>query len=906
MRFASLRFLSAALGVFVLLCQFAGAQQNWRWVNSLPASENWRDVAFGNGVYVAVGLDATIATSPDGTTWTLRRMSTAQMNLNGIAFANGLFVAVGMGTPSSVGAALVMTSTNGSDWTINDSVAGTNNAQLLDVIYGDSTWVISGTSRVLTSPDGLTWTSRSIPAGVIPGTGAFGAGRFVLSGNGNSIITSTDRGVTWTRNAVSGTAGAASPFLPDVAFGSGKFVAVGRDNNFNAIAYTSTDATNWTQSAAIAGGSGGVGFISVASTGSTFVAAGGTTVFSSTDGTTWTQRTSALPSSARQLGPLTEGVSAATAANGQYFVLGIYGAITTSSDGTTWTRRSTGTVNDIGSVLHDGTRFVATGSGGTVLTSTDGTAWAQLTTGSTADFHELAYSGSRYVTAGFSGVFQSTNLTTWTAVAGTTSDRWTAAAYGGGRFIVANSATTLGTRSSVDGATWNAAVSIAGAGGNTNGLVYGANVFVLTMAGFGNTPSKIYTSPDGTGWTQRAADLLPVGTGIFSIAFGNGRFVILTGNQSSLTSTDGITWTSNPLPSTPVFTRIRYLGNRFFATASGYGAASHSSSDGISWTAVSDSFGPNLLNNQNSTGGYPIFATANGTVVAVGPQGMILRGELPAAPVASAAGRLVNMSIRTGAGTGDNTLIVGVALGGAGTSGNKAVLLRGVGPTLGSFGVGGALADPVMTVFQGSTQVSQNDDWAGGFDFGSVGAFAFAGSAPRDAGIYNNAIPTGSYSIQIVGKNNGTGIALAEIYDATPTASFTASTPRLVNVSARTQVGTGDNILIAGFVIGGQSPVRVLVRAVGPTLGAFGVGGTLVDPKLELFSGTTKTAENDNWGGTAELKAAFSAVAAFAFSADTSRDAAIVTTLQPGSYTAQISGVGNTAGVALVEVYELP
>ncbi len=265
-------------------------------------------------------------------------------------------------------------------------------------------------------------------------------------------------------------------------------------------------------------------------------------------------------------------------------------------------------------------------------------------------------------------------------------------------------------------------------------------------------------------------------------------------------------------------------------------------------------------------------------------------------------GRLVNMSIRTNAGTGDNTLIVGVGLGGAGTSGDKAVLLRAVGPTLGVFGVGGALPDSVMTVFQGSTQIAQNDDWAGSFDFASVGAFAFATPA-RDAAIYNNAAPSGSYSIQITGKNNATGVALAEVYDATPSASFTATTPRLVNVAARTQVGTGDNILIAGFVVGGSTPVRVLVRAVGPTLGVFGVSGVLADPRLSVISEGRIVAENDNW--LAADAATFPTVGAFNLTAG-SRDAALVVTLQPGSYTAQVSGVNSTTGVALVEVYEVP
>ena len=264
------------------------------------------------------------------------------------------------------------------------------------------------------------------------------------------------------------------------------------------------------------------------------------------------------------------------------------------------------------------------------------------------------------------------------------------------------------------------------------------------------------------------------------------------------------------------------------------------------------------------------------------------------------------MSIRTNAGTGDNTLIVGVGVGGSGTTGTKPTLFRAGGPTLTTFGVAGALADPVITAFQGTAVIAQNDDWGGGFDFGTVGAFGFAGATPRDAALFNVSAPSGSYSLQITGKNNTSGIALAEIYDATPSTMFTAATPRLVNVSARTQVGTGDNILIAGFVVGGSTPVRVLIRAVGPTLGSFGVGGTLADPKLEIYSGPTKSAENDNWAGTAELKSAFAAVAAFAFSSDTSRDAAVVVTLPPGSYTAQISGVGSTTGVALVEVYELP
>lgn len=97
----------------------------------------------------------------------------------------------------------------------------------------------------------------------------------------------------------------------------------------------------------------------------------------------------------------------------------------------------------------------------------------------------------------------------------------------------------------------------------------------------------------------------------------------------------------------------------------------------------------------------------------------------------------------------------------------------------------------------------------------------------------------------------------------------------------------------------------MLIRAVGPTLAIFGVPGTLLDPKLDVFSGNTLVQANDNWGGSSAISSIFNSVGAFALST-ASRDAAIVVTLPPGNYTAQVSGGGGTTGVALVEVYEVP
>lgn len=272
--------------------------------------------------------------------------------------------------------------------------------------------------------------------------------------------------------------------------------------------------------------------------------------------------------------------------------------------------------------------------------------------------------------------------------------------------------------------------------------------------------------------------------------------------------------------------------------------------------------------------------------------------------------RLVNLSIRSSAGSGDNTLIVGIVIGGAGANGTKPILARGIGPALGEFGVTGFLTDPVMAIFSGSTKISENDNWGGLPAVVSastqVGAFALSGSTTRDAAIYDTAMAPGSYSIQISGVGTASGAVLAEVYDATPAGSFSAFTTRLVNASARTQVGTGDNILIAGFAISGDTAKSVLVRAVGPTLTQFGVGGTLSDPQLKLFdSSGRQIAENDDWGGTTTLSGAFGSVGAFSLSAG-SKDAALVASLSPGSYTAQVSGAAGGTGVALVEVYEIP
>jgi hypothetical protein len=267
-------------------------------------------------------------------------------------------------------------------------------------------------------------------------------------------------------------------------------------------------------------------------------------------------------------------------------------------------------------------------------------------------------------------------------------------------------------------------------------------------------------------------------------------------------------------------------------------------------------------------------------------------------------GRLINLSVRTMAGADANTLIVGFVVSGAG---GRSLLVRGVGPTLANFNVDGVLADPRITLFSGASQMAMNDDWSQATNAATISATSSSvGAFPLQVGsrdsAWLNMVATGGYTVQVAGAGGSTGVALMEAYDAGGGISA-----RLANVSARSAVGTGAGILIAGFVVH-EGACRILVRAVGPGLAPFNVPGALGDPQLQIFRDTQLVAENNDWGAAANagvLAATGQSVGAFALPAG-SRDAVLLVTLTPGAYTAQVSGVNGTTGVALVEVYEVP
>lgn len=264
--------------------------------------------------------------------------------------------------------------------------------------------------------------------------------------------------------------------------------------------------------------------------------------------------------------------------------------------------------------------------------------------------------------------------------------------------------------------------------------------------------------------------------------------------------------------------------------------------------------------------------------------------------------RLVDLATRATVGTGDRALIAGFAIAG---SESKWVLVRGLGPALSAFGVAGALADPKLALFDANgTRLEENDDWVGTAE--SYSAANWPATFPlttgsRDA-IIARRLPPGNYTAQLTGSTSSAGIGLLEVYEDIH------GMPRLANLSSRVFVAAGD-VAISGVVVGGELPRRVLVRAVGPTLTGFGIGGVLSDPALAVLDAAgNRIAENNDWtsnAAKADVVRASIGVGAFALP-DPSKDAAVLLTLSPGSYTMHVSGASGESGIALVEIYELP
>jgi len=271
-------------------------------------------------------------------------------------------------------------------------------------------------------------------------------------------------------------------------------------------------------------------------------------------------------------------------------------------------------------------------------------------------------------------------------------------------------------------------------------------------------------------------------------------------------------------------------------------------------------------------------------------------------------GRLVNLSVL---GAVQGTLTTGFVIGGAGTSGSETVLLRGIGPALSAFSLSGLLTDPAIALYPAGKSTPSASDSGWGPNAAAVnaadsatGAFALGNTASLDSAMVQT-LAAGGYSLQVTGRSGDSGVALTEVYD--DTSNYVPTNARLINVSCLTPVAAGGT-LTAGFVVGGTTAKTVLIRATGPALTPLGVTAVMADPEVAVYAGGSSTplAQNAGWGGDPQINAAATAVGAFALPNAASADSAVLLTLTPGSYSAQVTSVSGGSGTTLVEVYEVP
>jgi hypothetical protein len=257
---------------------------------------------------------------------------------------------------------------------------------------------------------------------------------------------------------------------------------------------------------------------------------------------------------------------------------------------------------------------------------------------------------------------------------------------------------------------------------------------------------------------------------------------------------------------------------------------------------------------------------------------------------------LLNLSARANVGINDDVLIGGIILTG---SAPKKVVLRALGPSLNVANqpIAGRLSDPTLELHSGDgSLLSFNDNWGASPDAQELTSDGLAPSDSYESAIIA-ALDPGNYTVILGGAGNSTGIGLVELYDIAPNIPANAN-----NISARGHVGSGDDVMIAGFIIGGSQSLNVVIRALGPSLSTAGVAGVLQDPTLELrdHNGTSMAA-NDNWKSTQQSEIEATGL----FPGDERESVILASSLPPGSYTAIAAGAANTTGVALVEVYQL-
>jgi len=292
----------------------------------------------------------------------------------------------------------------------------------------------------------------------------------------------------------------------------------------------------------------------------------------------------------------------------------------------------------------------------------------------------------------------------------------------------------------------------------------------------------------------------------------------------------------------------------------------------------------------NVVGSFPYYCTPHGGCGMIGTVTVSGPASTPTPTPAGTPAVFGNISTRLLVETGNNVLIGGFII--TGTQPKK-VIVRAIGPSLSSF-FSGALADPVLELRDSSGGlIASNDNWRSDQEAEIMATGIPPGNDLESAIVATLPANSSAYTAIVRGVNNGTGIGVVEAYDLDRTVDS-----KLANISTRGLVQTGDNVLIGGLIVLGQNPLRVIVRAIGPSLP---VAGALADPTMELRDGNgVLIAANNNWRSDQEAE-----IIATTIPPTNDMESAIVRNLTPGNYTAIVRGVNSTTGIAVVEAYSL-
>jgi hypothetical protein len=556
----------------------------WQWRNPLPHGYALSEVAYGNGVFVAVGAAGSILYSHDAIHWAAANSRTTDY-FTLVSFGGGVFVAI-----SSI---RIHWSSDGINW----SAASASPRGLSDLEYANNMFVAVGghcaagtacnngyTAEIFTSPDGKNWTDANPtekPEIEPLGNMSYGKGLFVATkgkiDQADTIFVSTN-GTTWTKKDI----GDLGVYPRGIAFGNDLFVMVASD-----AVLTSPDGIRWSKTPADLDM---VIFDVHFANGMFYISGDDERFFVSANGLDWTNH------------PTDYLFYDIAFGNGTYVASGPYGILASSPDGASWTLRTqTVSTSELEGIAYGHGIYVAAGRDHTVLTSPDGIQWTPRTVGTSSIFYGARYLNGTFFLLGVLDIYLSQDGVGWTEVnLPSGSSSLAGITYGNGLYVAVGGSGT--TYTSADGMAW----TLNDIGSDWfKGVAFGNGVFVAV-----GSYKKVFTSIDGVNWTEKNVDA----SYLQDIVFANGKFVAVGWSASILTSSDGDMWTPAE--------KDRFTSTDFEAVAYGNGLFVAVSSDGDFATSAD---GGNWIVEYNNHPGLNAVAFGNNNFVAAGEGGTILQ-----------------------------------------------------------------------------------------------------------------------------------------------------------------------------------------------------------------------------------------------------------------------------------------